>query len=1509
MPDTPARAVPQKLKGKGAFVITALVLLAVGAVYYMYVREKRSYLESRNLRLLASASAQLNQTLASTRTLVGNFAKGESWRDPHTKQSWPESYQRNPRTTQWLDGFLGDISDIRRDVVQRSDPFGSEQFRQTLRRDNDRLMLEVEYVGAMPPGSGATPANVQHAVAHVPLDDMLARLYDIEFYLPFESLLLVRGDGTVLYQVQPAKARRVASLGRIAPVLNAATAKSNAIPADLMVASLASVVENVGFNTERQLDLGVLSDETQQTEVKIAGATYILASQPLRFEAPASPDIPEIVSEAAKANKNDANATAAQRRVDRLRQWTVCGLVPRSRFMGEATAVSASTVALGVGFLLIVICTVPLLKLALLGEHQPITRADAMLTAIAMLLAVGIGTLMLSDWLASSRVNELADEQQSAYATTLKRTLYQGIDRLFGLSDDLQKWSNAYVRQRFPGAKEMPEAGVGDIVKENLNDAGIDESLRNSGLYLQADAAPWFSSFAFIDNDARHRFRGQLKFGTPPLLPLTNRPYVREVQERPWLWHPQSGKPRPFYIDSGRTLTTGKPETVFAVPTNRPDVPVFAITTPFIQLARPLATPGLTFAIIDARGSVLYHSDPQRIGIENVFAETDYDRQLRAVVFSRHQEFVDARYWGHDQRVLVTPLGDLPWTLLTFRDKRLLRTINVEALAMTLMLFGTYVMLWVLLMLLVGGLRPRYRAPWLWPDPARAAAWIRLRWVHAGTIAAFALVLFYATPTVRLAAAILLPAQAALASCLVLHPARRRIAYALTWLLWAMLTGALLFGALSSRFEEELLPANLGWIVRLGIFAFIAVAAALTIRRGLGDDRKIPSREYAFHYVSSGLLTVIIIAALPMVGFFQTALRIEMESVVKYGQLLLADALQQRTEDLAKDAWIAAPQRRIARSYLMPQFFESFWCMQKNLPVWQRGTEKLMPENPVGPPCYACSSADRDDAPDPDVTWTRASNEVAELLEEWLPLYSEDSTSMRRLHHDAALDGSWKWLRSGRAITLIRRLNLSKDATTKLAFNDNKDRSLVIVSRLPWIAPRALVPRDAIGDFPTSESRPNGAPRPHFFLASAFHTAQVPTQLRAAGILLLVLLLLTASYAMVEFVARKIFVYDVRTPSWLDTRSPLKGALVDNLLIIYGGRPLSDLVDETGFIRLSFKDLHARNAWTSELSTIEQSADGRSILCSDLDHLLEDETITEQTLKFLERLLLIPCRTTLLATRVSPTLLWSRTAADKDRWPALLSAFIWIDNRHVKTLPPASMTLPAATKVHAELQRASLRKEIVTREFWTAEWRRFTDRMSRLADALGLRPQPESNATWIADEIQGHAYIAEVSRSVPLEGSRQQVADELAERTDSYYGALWSSCSHSERVLLSQIARYGFVNGTDRRVLRRLLARNLVVRGGDIRIFNETFRRYVLTQSTAVLKETAALENADSPWDRLRAPLGVALIIVSALLVTTQKELASQTSAIVTGIAAGLPALVKLMGIFADRKGVSATRE
>jgi hypothetical protein len=179
-------------------------------------------------------------------------------------------------------------------------------------------------------------------------------------------------------------------------------------------------------------------------------------------------------------------------------------------------------------------------------------------------------------------------------------------------------------------------------------------------------------------------------------------------------------------------------------------------------------------------------------------------------------------------------------------------------------------------------------------------------------------------------------------------------------------------------------------------------------------------------------------------------------------------------------------------------------------------------------------------------------------------------------------------------------------------------------------------------------------------------------------------------------------------------------------------------------------------------------------------------------------------------------------------------------------------------------------------------------------------------------ETEGNAFLEKIGKELQSEleqrrvtGDRAQLLDEIAERASTYYAALWATCSREERLLLSQLARHRLMNGNDRQNVRRLIARGLVVRRPNLETMNESFRLFVLGVSEPELEKFERDMSSASTWMRVRVPATIILFGVIVFFFASQKDLLNTTSALLTGLAAGLPALAKLVGMIGARRSAS----
>jgi hypothetical protein len=1391
-------------------IIAAIVLLVLGGWYYKAVRSKTEYASSRNLRLLSTVAAQIDGSITTHRRLVQNFAEAQSWCDEGAKPL--ETYDRSsPGAAREIGNlYAADFDHLKR--LKGPASVVLESCLQMLVRDGSGgLALQYEYAAPVqPPQPGAPPwrkdivpeatcawTDAPHAIGTLPFDKLLKPLFHQPFLNAFDTLLLVRGDGLVLFESK-------AGDGRAG---ERQSGGDSVAQQSVSITALQVLQERSGFRDTKPISMERLRGETSAVDVEVGNSGYKLFAEPYRFDTPSSDCLLPLPS-------GDPKVVDPQRT-----RWFICGLVSKGHFDREVFTISASIVALITAALLLIACSAPFLKLTLIGEHQPVIRTDVIVLTVSTVFGIGILTLMLLDIVAYDRMKKEADVQHEAFAEHMKAQINNEIDRALLAADDLKLWSTSCHRWSNPTV-----AGL-------ANDSEL-----HSSAFLHANLYRYISSFAFINRDGRQVLRGVMAKAPPPLVSVAGRTYFDAVQKRPW-YRQVHGVTHPFYIESVQTITFGSREAILAVPGGDSDVPVFIANLAFVQAVKPVTPPGLRFAIIDENGNVLFHSDEQRNTFENLFEEAGENRNLRAAVFSRREEFVDASYWGDDQRIRVTPLADVPWTLLTFRNKDLLRTVNIETTMLALILIGLHVSLLLASLTIATIIRPHYRIPWLWPSEKELGRWTKV--LIAFIVSALAVIV--STHFVAGSGGILIgfvaPLQVCALTCLILRQNARPGGIATALIIWFLGSGIWIADLAANGMDPTLLPPGPAALKILDI-ALLIIAPIGLVFIPLRITPKAGSSGYRSCYVACGVLILVIVSVLPAAAYFRAAYGIQIDSFVKYGQLVMADRLARRLDVLSAPDSIGE-KSPAAPGYGLPFFYNSGWCL---------------PSGGGGPnPCDVV----------PQRPFRQVDDNVAHVVEDLLPQYSENSMDLRDLHHPKASDDSWSWQRSGSLLRLVRRLSVDQKTMKRMQLGAGQN--LVMVSQLPSVVPSVLRAQDILawpGDWslPVSFDEPVSVTWPTIRAAAWF------------GVLTGFTALL---FGIATFIAKRIFLIDIRPPEWLKLK--VKPPLGANVGVVRRGQTIDKFVDTACFPhQIELDRVVDSDDWCSLPAKFDAEA-ATAVLIVDLEKVTCDSEKMRHALDLLEPLVAHPEIAVVAVSAVAPsTLLAAAPHRLRERWNSVLDAFLWITNAPV-SFPAGKAAAPVVAKRHWVV---ALREAVMRR----AEKQRadFTSREHTWDTALQRLPP---------DYAAGE----------PLES----LMDNYGELADGYYRSVWANCSKEEKLLLYQIATHGLANQAARRTLRRLLGRRLVLRDPELRLFSSTFCCFVVGRAAEVEKTCTTAGDEDSAWDRLQLPLLAGIVIVAGVFLATQKDLLNLTTAIATGLTAGLPALTKIVGLVAARRGLT----
>jgi len=1450
-------------------VITIVVLAVVGSMYYFYYREHAEYYTGRNLRLLSMLTAQVEGRV----NMFSDFVRVKA------KPLNADGSEKKPEDLYSAPGLrFGQCSAEKPDNLLTAP--GRVQMRRGIEESSRGWRLRLQgYLDEKDPTCGS-----------VTIDDVVRPIFTRDLGAAFDVLLVAKSDGTVLYSIRPPPAsstllgsgeewideaeeapptepinftaaktetREAAPAPAVAsptdpkkkgggekqgePSQSAMTERDSGPP--VLITNLTALQRRKGglFSDYEALKPTSLTTGSGHMTVSLGGADYVLFTQPYTYSrGPAS-----------------LGKTA--------NEWVVCGLVSASRFRYDVSAVSTSVVLIAIAIVLLALCCWPFLRVALIDPSQPLTITDVVLLIICTIVGAAVITLALLDGFAYRGIAQTADDQLEEFSRGVNEDFAKNVTRAMTVLTKAEELTRDDALKAI--APETKDA-VQRLPKSLL-------ASEAAGIYPYIDAISWISDEG----------KQGVRFGRilSPTRDVSTRQYFKLAkQERTWTVTAPGGPPTPYVMEWVQSKATGEVRAVLAKKTEeakkweetyhpdnkgRPPFSVISLTTQLIDISDAVPPPGAQMAIIDEDGEVIYHSDTQRIGFENFFTETDRNRALRSAVVARRAGHVDATYWGDDQSMFVRPLDGSGWTLVTFRAKRLTRVLNVEATLLTLSLLLISAAPYLLVYLAVLLLRPRYRAPRLWPDQARHGDYIRLSFLLLALLLLFCLNNYALAPWASFWGIVIIPLLSIVTTYLVLHRTGTPRRFAIGTAVWIIVTAMLVAHMLLAEIHPERFSALVAAFVRLILILATLSIALLTVvllggwkhggSRVRAALRSLQLRYgYSTLYRFCGVLLIVIGVVLPVSGFFTISRHVEVELMVKYSQLRAAAGLEQRIDHLVTMNALPPDVPPATRAQSYSDVFNNRLHMLF-------GSDWDLAPTPMGKKVARITDEPDSCAPEGDAekNWT-----IPSWASSWLPSLYEDSIAIRPLFAGGSADNLWHWCVSDkvqtedgvqkRLIKLVRKVHFDTDVASFFWSDEllkQTTQKIVIESYLP---------------------------RASFWRPSEdwFHLV---------AIILFGLPILALFWYAADFVAKRILLIDVREPDWL-ARKPLSPTLGEHIFLVRRDRDLDSLTKGLAFVDVSFATLDHDDHWSSALETLDSTEAGRNVRVIDFEYGINDGAINEKKLRWLERLLMLSDRTIIVASAVSPSYMPTtppppsmppeETAGYFERWTTLMQCFVTVT-----------------------AEELDLRDE---------EWER-RNALRTVSQLSAAAPK-----TWLEKETAYNAFLRRLYNELEAEGElrrtfgqsdsqldRRRLLDELCERAETYFAGLWSSCRQDEKLLLYQLAHNGLANGRNRRTLRRLMARGLVRRNPNLELFSESFRLYVLESADRENLVKIARENRGaSTWDSLRLPFFVIILSFLLLLFATQKDMLSTTTALATALTTGLPVLMKLIGSFTERR-------
>ncbi|MEQ6166610.1 MULTISPECIES: hypothetical protein [unclassified Ekhidna] len=325
------------------------------------------------------------------------------------------------------------------------------------------------------------------------------------------------------------------------------------------------------------------------------------------------------------------------------KKYYLGGFLESEKFKKEAQKVEIFVLVLAILTVLLLIISMPLLKLIFMSSIERLYIKNVVMTGVSIIIGVPIILLIIF-------------------------VIYTFVWR------DGERMNNELVQisNQISGSFEKE---VGDMLYTlNQMDARLDTTkldLPNAVDTLADSTYRYYNHAFWVKRNGRPELvKTTLSFSSSNIS-LRERTYVKKVlKDSLWTFRYDTIT-YDCFLESIISWSDFSKETAISMPSRLENrgYPIAAITSQMGSVMHPILPPGYGFAVINPSGEVQYHSEKDRILQENFLEESNEPARLIAAVHSRVDDFAHIRYRNVNHQAYIKPINSLPLYLVVFYNK------------------------------------------------------------------------------------------------------------------------------------------------------------------------------------------------------------------------------------------------------------------------------------------------------------------------------------------------------------------------------------------------------------------------------------------------------------------------------------------------------------------------------------------------------------------------------------------------------------------------------------------------------------------------------------------------------------------------------------------------------------------------------------------------------------------------------------------------------------------------
>ena len=605
-------------------------------------------------------------------------------------------------------------------------------------------------------------------------------------------------------------------------------------------------------------------------------------------------------------------------------------------------------------------------------------------------------------------------------------------------------------------------------------------------------------------------------------------------------------------------------------------------------------------------------------------------------------------------------------------------------------------------------------------------------------------------------------------------------------------------------------------------------------------------------YTRNVFAILLLTGILPAVAFYKVAYNEEMRLFVKHAQITIAQGLKDRDARIRSQySTYRADPAHNPRPLADPQAAKTF--IEQRLRYRLGGSDRLAD-------VYAhffFGTVIQDGATEKPKEQDRS---LLAWLNNFVPFFNDTSIEMGGLAKKAD-DDSWCWEPSTDNLTLHYIIHHASETGQPQGTSPAAERATDV---------HIQTPLQFAGAFPL-QLYPLG-----WFLICVW----------TSGLLTVLILL----YYLTRLVLRKVFLLEVTETLYPQRLTDNESSLAHLFVIQTGGSAYSNgFAPADQFHNIDLTREAPGNGWVEGLtSRIAGEAGLRKIVISHFENQLSDAAVNNQKLQLVESLLAAR-KTVVIMSSVEP------------------SAYTFD-----QAVPPAGEPQSDGASERWARAMTHFKRVYAVQDEAALIERSLLSLIASLDSAPALSAQRRSRilelAQFVWDECSHLPVLQDIGRQIveqlKIEDlDENQIMSQIFDRAELYYREIWLRCAEAQQLTLLHLAEDRLLSPHDPDI-RLLLQRGLILCAPDIRIMNETFKRFVLSQTVVgELKSAEARARKSSHWEAFKVPLFVGFIGVVVFLLLTQRDLYSSSWTLITAATTGIPAVFKLFSLFHGGSG------